>query len=80
MQDLWLMHRDEKVGYVRNFRLEACREDLLPLYLKNTENVAAWLAMRAIDEHRTNSRLLKKALHLANRGDITPLSYSTQLP
>ena len=40
-------------------------EALCPFYLKRTGNLDGWLASRAIDSHRPNSRLLKKALRLA---------------
>ena len=46
-------------------------EKLLPLYLKNTGNVEKWLETRAIDCHRANSRLLKKALRLSEKDDIS---------
>lgn len=39
-------------------------EALIPLYLKRTKYIEGWLASRAIDTHRTNSRLLKRALRL----------------
>ncbi len=44
---------------------------LLPLYLKKFHNADMWLATRAIDSHRANSRLLKKALRLAEKDDIS---------
>ena len=37
---------------------------LLPLFLKRIPNADLWLETRAIDCHRANSRLLKKALRL----------------
>ena len=43
---------------------------LLPLYLKRTKNIEGWLASRAIDSHRTNSRLLKRALRLRTTDDM----------
>lgn len=46
-------------------------EALCPLYFNRTENLDGWLASRAIDAHRPNSRLLKKALRLAERDDIS---------
>lgn len=46
-------------------------EVLCPLYFNRTENLNGWLASRAIDAHRPNSRLLKKALRLAERDDIS---------
>ena len=52
-------------------RLEVINETLLPLYLKNIKNADMWLETRAIDNHRANSRLLKKALRLAEKDDIS---------
>lgn len=46
-------------------------EKLLPLYLLKTKDVIGWLESRAIDSHRTNSRLLKRALRLSNTDDLT---------
>lgn len=46
-------------------------EALCPFYLKRTGNLDGWLASRAIDSHRPNSRLLKKALRLAERDDAS---------
>lgn len=51
------------------FRLKTRK--LLPLYLQRTGNVEEWLRMRAIDAHRTNSRLLKRALRLRHRDDVS---------
>ena len=45
-------------------------EKLLPLYLKNFPDIDSWLATRAIDSHRANSRLLKKALRMKERDDV----------
>lgn len=44
---------------------------LLPLYLKYTPNAELWIETRAIDSHRPNSRLLKKALRLKKYDDIS---------
>ena len=46
-------------------------EALLPLYLKRVHNADMWLETRAIDSHRANSRLLKKALRLAEKDDVS---------
>jgi len=43
----------------------------LPLYLKRVHDANAWLESRAIDSHRANSRLLKKALQLKEKDDIS---------
>ena len=52
-------------------RLTVVNEALLPLYLKKIQNADLWLETRAIDSHRANSRLLKKALHLVEKDDIS---------
>ncbi len=44
---------------------------LLPLFLQRVNNAELWLETRAIDSHRANSRLLKKALRLAEKDDIS---------
>ena len=51
--------------------LEEINSALLPLYLKRIKNANMWLETRAIDSHRANSRLLKKALRLAERDDVS---------
>lgn len=43
----------------------------LPLYLKHFSDVPSWLCTRAIDSHRTNSRLLKKALRITEKDDLS---------
>ena len=52
-------------------RLTVVNEALLPLYLKKVQNADLWLETRAIDSHRANSRLLKKALRLVEKDDIS---------
>jgi hypothetical protein len=46
-------------------------EALLPLFLKRVSHGDLWLETRAIDSHRANSRLLKKALRLGEKDDIS---------
>lgn len=45
--------------------------NLLPFYIVRTNNLEGWLKKRAIDNHRTNSRLLKKALRLSEKDDVS---------
>ena len=59
-----IMSKDRVVAVVRGGSIVESDEALLPLYLKRSGDVEAWLAGRAIDAHRTNSRLLKKALRI----------------
>lgn len=42
---------------------------LMPLYLQKNDDFEGWLESRAIDSHRTNSRLLKKVLRLTSARD-----------
>ena len=64
-----LMSEDRPIATVKNSIITESDEALLPLYLKRTKDVEGWLASRAIDSHRTNSRLLKKALRLRTTDD-----------
>lgn len=41
-----------------------------PLYLKNNDDFTGWLENRAIDRHRTNSRVLKRILRLSEKNDM----------
>ena len=65
-----LMSEDRVIATVKNGVITDADERLLPLYLKRTGNIEGWLASRAIDSHRTNSRLLKRALRLRTTDDI----------
>lgn len=66
-----ILSGDTPVALWRDRRLTVKNEVLLPLYLKRVENAELWLETRAIDSHRANSRLLKKALRLAEKDDIS---------
>lgn len=65
-----LMNRDVPIATIENGKLVWTEDSLLPLYLKRTGNLEQWLADRAIDSHRVNSRLLKKALRLHSADDV----------
>ena len=69
--DFYVMNKDSIAGKWESGKLEIVNKSLLPLFLKNTGNVERWLEMRAIDYHRANSRLLKKALRLTEKDDIS---------
>ena len=69
--DFYIMNKDSVAAKWLSGKLEIVNESLLPLYLKNTSNVERWLETRAIDYHRANSRLLKKALRLTEKDDIS---------
>ena len=59
------------VAVWQNNELNVVNEKLLPLYLRKIQNADTWLETRAIDSHRANSRLLKKALRLTEKDDIS---------
>lgn len=67
-----LMSKDVPVaGIQRGFIEETINPHLLPLYFCRTGDLRNWLEKRAVDAHRTNSRLLKKVLRLAERDDAS---------
>ncbi len=59
------------VAVWKNKSLRIINDALLPLYLRKIKNADMWLETRAIDSHRANSRLLKKALRLTEKDDIS---------
>ncbi len=67
MKDYEILSGDIVVAVWKDEHLTVQNETLLPLYLKRIPNVDSWLATRAIDSHRANSRLLKKALRLTEK-------------
>lgn len=75
MKNFEILSRDTVVAVWENNELKVLNSDLLPLYLKRVNNAELWLETRAIDSHRANSRLLKKALRLAEKDDISTVLY-----
>ena len=65
-----ILSRDSVIGTVENGLLIDYDEHRLPLYLLRTKDVEGWLRGRAIDAHRTNSRLLKRALRIGMNDDL----------
>ena len=57
-----LMMEDIKVATFDNGILTYINETLCPLYVRRTHNLTGFLKSRAMDQTRTNARLLKKAL------------------
>lgn len=70
-----IMSADTLVAKWENDSLTVFNDSLLPLYLKRVSNADMWLETRAIDSHRANSRLLKKALRLTERDDVSTVIY-----
>lgn len=71
MQNYYIMSGDTAVAKWENGELTVLNDTLLPLFLKRVHNADMWLETRAIDSHRANSRLLKKALRLKEKDDIS---------
>lgn len=65
-----VLSRDQVVAVVEGGHRSVVLPRLCPLYLLAHDDVEGWLCRRAIDAHRTNSRLLRKALHLAPNDDL----------
>ena len=70
-QEFEIMSRDTVVAVWRNGELTVKNEKLLPLFLKRVHDADMWLSSRAIDSHRANSRLLKKALRMKEKDDVS---------
>ena len=70
-RNYYIMSADTVVAKWENDELTVINENLLPMYLKRVHNANMWLETRAIDTHRANSRLLKKALRLKEKDDIS---------
>lgn len=71
IKDFVIMSKDNQVAVWKNGSLTVLNDTLLPLYLKRISDADSWLATRAIDSHRANSRLLKKALRLQEKDDVS---------
>ena len=75
MNDLLLLSKDIPIAKIINGVIEPILPDRLPLFLQRIGDIETWLESRAIDSNRTNSRLLKKALRLANKDDLTTVLF-----
>ena len=59
-----ILSHNTVVAVWKDNELKVLNNDLLPLYLKRANDAKSWFETKAIDSHRANSRLLKKALRL----------------
>lgn len=67
-----LMSRDVPIAEIRSHRVVPLRNDLVPLCFRDGRgDFGDWLESRAVDSSRPHSRLLKKALRLKERDDIS---------
>lgn len=55
-----IMSADVPVVEIKNGLVAKVNQKLCPLFFVYSQNFERWLEERAIDSHRTNSRLLKK--------------------
>ena len=69
--DFYIMNRDEVVAKWQDNNLEILDNNLLPIYFRKYNDVEKWLDSRAADSRRTNIRLLKKALRLTEKDDVS---------
>lgn len=67
--DGWLMNKNVRIARIVHNEVNPVHIDLLPYYLARGGDFLAWLESRAIDRHRINSRLLKRALRLSQASD-----------
>ena len=65
-----LMHKENIVSHIEN-NVIINDSPLLPLMLHKGASIDGWLIGRAIDKHRTNSRLLKKVMRITDTSDIS---------
>jgi hypothetical protein len=71
MQDLLLLSKDTPIAKILGGELVPLLLECLPLFLRRTGDARAWFEGRAVDNHRTNSRLLKRALRLESKDDLS---------
>ena len=65
-----LLSEDRIVAIVKDSKITEYDPALAPLHISRTRDINGWLSSRAIDSHRANSRLLKRALGLKAKNDI----------
>ena len=66
----YLMHKDSIVSRIEE-GIVLDDNVMLPLQLHKGASVDGWLIDRAIDNHRTNSRLLKKVIRITDSSDVS---------
>ncbi len=65
----YLMHKDDIVSRIEN-DIVLDENAMLPMQIYKGASIEGWIKGRAIDKHRTNSRLLKKVMRIADTSDI----------
>ena len=69
--EFYVLSGNNIVAKWENKTLKLIDEQLLPLYLMQNPNAEQWVASRAIDSRRANARLLKKALRLKEKDNLS---------
>lgn len=64
-----LMSGDRVIAVILDNVLQDYDDARLPYYLKRTQNLQSWLALRAVDRHRPNSRLLRRLYRMSGAED-----------
>lgn len=63
-KDGHIMLEDKEIVSYINGEVNILEKDLAPFYVLRTNDIEGWVCSRSIDTHRTNSRLLRKAIRL----------------
>jgi len=71
MYNMLLLSKDTPVAEIVDGKVRPIVPARMPIYLQRDGKIETWLKDRAIDAHRTNSRLLKRTLRLESTDDIT---------
>lgn len=66
VKDGYVMFEDKAIISYLSGDVKILNPDLAPFYILRTGSVEGWICSRSIDTHRTNSRLLRKAIRLSS--------------
>ena len=66
----YLLSGNAPTAQIQRGRIIPLDQSRMPLYLAAGGKLEDWLVSRAIDRHRTNSRILKKVLRLTDSSDL----------
>lgn len=72
----YVMSAGTPVARVENGKTYPLEKGRMPLYLASGGDLERWLQSRAIDRHRTNSRILKKVLRLNDTSDVAAVLHA----
>ena len=59
------------ISLIEKNQLKILRSDCLPYYFRRNGDLLTWIQSRAIDGDRVHSRLLKKALQLQRKDELS---------